>query len=230
MKKTVIITGAGGNLGKATVRKLSMEGYKVIATLSPGKKPEDENPEVETHSLDLTNEKDVTAFVNDIVKKYQRIDRAVLLVGGFAPGGIGETDGALLKKMFGLNFESTYFLSRLIFQQMVSQQSGGRIIFTGSRPALEPQKGKTCVAYSLSKSLLFTLAGIQNAEGQSRNVITSVIAPGTIDTPANRKEFDPQTNFNNWVKPEEVAETISFLCSENANALRDPIAKLYGNS
>ena len=37
MKKNVLITGASGNLGKATVTKFIKEGYKVIATVTPGK-------------------------------------------------------------------------------------------------------------------------------------------------------------------------------------------------
>jgi NAD(P)-dependent dehydrogenase (short-subunit alcohol dehydrogenase family) len=230
MKKIAFITGASGNLGKAAVEKFLAEGYKVIATVSPGKSLGFEVAgDIETCEADLTNESHVGEIIGQVVFKHQRIDAALLLVGAFAMGGIADTDGASLKKMHSVNFETAYFAARPIFLQMMKQSFGGRIILVGSRPALKSTEGRKSLAYSLAKSSLFKLAEFLNAEGASRNVVTSVIVPGVIDTPANRKDM-PQATFANWVKPEEIAETMAFLCSEKANVLREPVVKVYGNS
>jgi NAD(P)-dependent dehydrogenase (short-subunit alcohol dehydrogenase family) len=230
MKKNVLITGASGNLGKASVEKFLEEGYKVIVTVSPGKKIGFETDgEILSYEADLTNEKNVEEVMTKVISEHQSIDAALLLVGGFATGGIKDTDGASLKKMYALNFETAYYAARLVFLQMQKQATGGRIILVGARPSLNATDGKDLLAYALSKSLIFKLAEFLNAEGASQNVVTSVIIPSVIDTQVNR-QANPTANFSDWVKPEEIAEVISFITSANGNTLRDSIFKIYGNS
>lgn len=228
--KTVIITGASGNLGKASVEKFLAEGYKVIATVAPGKTLGFEvKGDVETYDADLTDEKAVTIVISQIISKHKTIDAALLLVGGYAPGGIKETDGTLLKKMFTLNFDTAYFVARPLFEQMTQQSGGGRIVFVGSRPALRPKEGNKSLGYALAKSLIFKLAEVLNAAGASNNVTASVIVPSTIDTPVNRQAM-PKADFDAWVKPEEIADAMAHLCSTESKAWRETVLKIYGRS
>lgn len=228
--KTVIITGASGNLGKACVEKFLQEGYRVIATTSPGKTLGFEaNGTVETYEADLTDEKSVEQVVARIIAQHATIDAALLLVGGYTSGGIKEADNAALRKMFTLNFNTAYFVVRPLFQQMLQQTNGGRIIFVGSRPALVAKDGKRSLGYALSKSLLFTLADVLNEEGSSSNVTASVVVPSTIDTPANRQAM-PKADFTAWVKPEEIADAMAHLCSAESIAWRETVVKVYGGA
>jgi NAD(P)-dependent dehydrogenase (short-subunit alcohol dehydrogenase family) len=211
MSKNVLITGASGNLGKAAVEKFTNEGYTVITTVTPGKTLGfDVKDNVKIYEADLTDEQSVESVIKEIVSKHRTIDAALLLVGGFALGGIEQTDGSLLKKMFSLNFDTAYFVARPIFQQMLTQSSGGRIVFVGSRPALEAKEGKNTLAYALSKSLLFKLADYLNAEGSTKNVTASVIVPSTIDTELNRKSM-PDNRWRSYVQT--AARFFGRLCS-----------------
>lgn len=225
--KTVLITGAAGNLGKACVEKFLSEGYKVLATVSPGKTLGFTLPGVETYEADLTNEASVQKVIGAITSTY-KIDAALLLVGGFAMGNIQDTNGAALQKMFSLNFDTAYFVARPVFNHMM-KQSTGRIVFIGARPALNPADGKSTLAYSLSKSLVYKLAELLNAEGASNNVVSHVIVPSILDTPLNRTNM-PTANFSDWVKPEEIADTIAYLCSDSGAAIRETVVKMYGRS
>ncbi len=225
--KTVLITGATGNLGKACVEKFLAEGYKVLAILSPGKNLGDDLHGVDIYEADLTNEASVEKIISAITSTH-KIEAALLLVGGFAIGNIHDTNSAGLQKMFSLNFDTAYFAVRPVFLHMM-KQSAGRIVFVGARPALNPADGKTTIAYSLSKSLIFKLAELLNAEGASNNVVSHVIVPSIIDTPANRTSM-PTANFSDWVKPEEIAETIFYLGSDKGSAIRDTVVKLFGKS
>jgi NAD(P)-dependent dehydrogenase (short-subunit alcohol dehydrogenase family) len=228
--KTVIITGASGNLGKACVEKFLEEGYSVIATTTPGKTLGFEvNGSIETYEADLTSEGSAEEVIARIITKHATIDAALLLVGGYASGGIKETDHAALQKMFTLNFNTAYFVARPLFQQMLQQANGGRIIFVGSRPALIAKDGKRSLGYSLSKSLLFKLADVLNEEGSSSNVTASVVVPSTIDTLANRQSM-PKADFTSWVKPEEIADAMAHLCSAESNAWRETVVKVYGRA
>ena len=229
MKKNVLITGASGNLGKATVEKFLSEGYTVIATVTPGKPLGFDAEGVHAYEADLTDEKSVDTVVKQIITDHTTLDAALLLVGGYASENIQNTDGALLKKMFALNFDTAYFVARPVFQQMLAQPNGGRIIFVGSRPALLAKEGKNSLAYGLAKSLIFKFADVLNAEGSSKNVTASVIVPSTIDTEVNRKAM-PDKDFTAWVKPEEIAESMAYLCSARSNALRETVLKLYNRA
>ena len=228
MSKIALITGATGNLGKATVQRFIDDHYTVIATHSPGKNPEYAVDGVIFKEVNLLDETQCSNLVKTIISEYKKIDVALLLVGGFSMGSVASTDGAALDKMYSLNFETAYFIARPVFLKM-TETGGGRIVFVGSRPSLEATAGKNVLAYALSKSLLFKLSEYLNAEGKDKNVVTSVIVPSTIDTPENRKSM-PDADFKKWVKPEEIAAAMAYLCSSDGSVLRQPVLKLYGNA
>ncbi len=229
MKKTAIITGAGGNLGQASVKQFLKAGYRVVATISPGKSlGYDVEGEIIVKELDLSDDTSVVNFVDGLSRENYTIDAALLLVGGFAPGNIAKTDSDQIKKMMTLNFYTAFTLAKQLFLKMNQQELPGRILLVGSRPAIIAKEGKNAVAYALSKSLMFTLADLLNAENNSKKVVTNVIIPGTIDTEANRKAM-PDANFNDWVSPEEIADNMLWLCSDRAVSLRNTTLKIYGD-
>jgi NAD(P)-dependent dehydrogenase (short-subunit alcohol dehydrogenase family) len=227
--KNVLITGASGNLGKAAVEKFLSNGHQVIAIVSPGKGLGfDIGGSITLYEADLTNEKSVESAMEKIIHDYKTIDIAVLTVGGFASGSIETGDGMVVQKMISLNFNTAYFVARRVFLQMVNQ-SFGRIIFIGARPALSAMEGKNNIAYALSKSLIFKLSELLNAEASGKDIVTSVVVPSTIDTPANRSA-NPSANFSDWVTPEAITSAIMYLTSAEAKAIREPILKLYSNT
>lgn len=226
--KNVFVSGAAGNLGKATVLKFIEAGYHVWATVEPGTNLPYQHAAITVLEVDHKNEEGSKLAIDKIFLG-NTIDAAVLLVGGFAVGGIEDTNGKMLKQMFSLNFDTAYFAARPLFINMRKQRGGGRIVFVGARPALVPAAGKNALAYALSKSLLFRLAEFMNAEADGKKVISHVIVPSIMDTPANRAAM-PTADFSAWVKPEAVAEALLFLCAESGNAVRDTVLKVYGDS
>ena len=231
MKKTVIITGAAGNLGKAVVSTFLEAGYRVVATLEPGGKHDFSNdPSLEMEEVNITSEQESTQLVQRVTAdRDTTLEAVVMLVGGFALGSIRQTSGAELQKMYTLNFESAYYVAKAAFVHMETQPQGGRLFFVGAKPAIEPQAGKDMIAYALSKSLLFKLAELLNAEGRKSNIISTVVVPSTIDTARNRKEM-PDAKFSDWVRAEDIAQTIAFFCEGPGRSLRDEVVKVYNNA
>jgi len=228
--KTVIITGANGNLGNAVTREFLDKNYRVVAVVSKEKDKSTipVHPNLAVFAADLMNENEARDFVNNCIQKYTVIDAALLLVGGFAMGSLSTTSGDDLHKQIALNFETAYYVTRPLFEHLMKNKRG-TIIFIGARPALNPAQGKGLIAYSLSKSLLFKLAELLNEEATGINVSISVVVPSTLDTPLNRKSM-PDVNPENWVKPSEIAETLEFLVSDKSGSLREAILKMYNNS
>src|SRR5260221_5077838 len=118
--KTIIITGANGNLGTACVKKFLDGGHKVIAVDGADNHLDfaTGNTNYEFTTVDLTNEEHTNAFITGSIKKYGKIDAALMLVGGFAAGTIALTTGADIHKMFSLNFETAYFMARPLLQHI----------------------------------------------------------------------------------------------------------------
>ncbi len=228
--KTIIITGANGNLGTATVKKFLDENYKVVAV--GGKDNHLDfatgNKNFEFHSVNLTNETETENFVKSVIVNHEKVDGALMLVGGFAAGNISSTSGADIQKQVSLNFETAYFLARPLIHHM-QQNKYGRLVFIGARPAINAAQGKDLAAYALAKSLLFKLAEFINEENKGTNVMASVVVPSTIDTALNRKSM-PDENAENWVKTEQLADVLEFICSEKGMPVREAIYKVYNNA
>ena len=141
--KTIIITGASGGLGSVVTRKILDAGHRVIATVSneAGKESLGSIPGLQTEILDLSREDAVESFVARMIGQCKKIDAAFLLAGGFAMGDIAATGGDALHKMYKINFETAYYISRALFSHMLENKEG-RIVFIGARPAFTPADGK----------------------------------------------------------------------------------------
>lgn len=228
--KTVLITGANGNLGLAVTNHFLEKGYRVVATVIDASMqqgfPAHDN--LDLHVVDLSNESAAHDLVMTLIRQYSVIDAALLLVGGFAMGDIHTTTSTDIDRQITLNFKTAYHVARPVFGQMKEQKTG-RIVFIGARPALEAVQGKGLIAYGLSKSLLFKLAEYLNEDAKGTNVTATVVAPSTLDTPLNRKSM-PETDPSVWVKPTDLAGILEFIVSEKSAPLREPVFKVYNNS
>ena len=219
--KNILVTGAGGNLGSALLKRFISDGNRVAAL------DQNENvvsqPNLTFIKIDLQNENEVEGTVRKIHFNLGSIEAGCLLVGGFESGDLTHTSSAQIRKMITLNFETAYHVVRPLVQLMKNQSSGGQIFLIGARPALLPKVGKDYLAYSLSKSLLFTLADMINSEGS--NVRMKVIVPGTIDTPINRS-YNPGGDFSEWVTPEEIANVLADQF-QKSSFMDGSVIKLY---
>jgi NAD(P)-dependent dehydrogenase (short-subunit alcohol dehydrogenase family) len=228
--KTVIITGANGNLGSAVTKEFLDKGYKVVATVMTEAMKSDfaPNENLEVRVVNLASEEESNAFVQSVIEKYKTVDAALLLVGGFAAGGITETKLDDIKKQISLNFDTAYNVTRPLYHHMV-QNNTGRVVFIGARPALNTFQGKGLIAYALSKSLVFKLAEFLNEDAKGKNVTATVVVPSTLDTALNRKSM-PDANPDIWVKPSALAEILEFVVNEKSSVLRETVLKVYNNA
>ena len=205
-QKTVIITGASGNLGKAIVAYFLKENWRVIGLVHRVKNATDKNSKYIEIAVDLTDENSTESIIETIVEQYGNIHSAILTAGGFAMGNIAHTSIEDIKLQFNLNFVTAYNIARPVLKQMKLQYFG-KIFFIGSGAGMDTRKGNGVTAYSLSKSLLFQLANIINAENKENEVQAQIIVPSIIDTPQNRADM-PDADFSKWEKPEQIAAIV----------------------
>lgn len=230
MHRVAIITGAAGNLGTAVIDQFIHHGIVIEGTVMNQQDRDDLSLRngVQAEIVDLSDEAAAQQFVDGVQERHKRIDACVCLVGGFAMGTINDTDEEALQHMFKLNFMTAYNTLRPAFAHM-KQRNFGRIVLVAAKPALEPEAAGGTLAYALAKGQLVNLAKILNEEGRPHNIVTGVVVPSIIDTPANRQAM-PNANFEDWVTPTAIAKQIGHLCSTNSVALREPLLKIYGNA
>jgi NAD(P)-dependent dehydrogenase (short-subunit alcohol dehydrogenase family) len=230
MRRTILITGAKGNLGGAVLSKFLENDFQVAALVSDRRTNNlKETAMLKTFPLDLLDEDKVQKTVSQVVGVFGKIDMAVLTAGGFTMGGLADTGEEELNKMYRLNFLTAYHVARQVFLQMQKQEDGGQVVLTGSRPAIHPRSAVNMLSYALGKSLVFRLAEVINEDGKNSGITASVIVPGIIDTAQNREAM-PDADFNTWVSASEIADNIYHLATPAGKQLRESIIKVYGQS
>jgi NAD(P)-dependent dehydrogenase (short-subunit alcohol dehydrogenase family) len=105
------------------------------------------------------------------------------------------------------------------------QAASGRIIAIGSRAAEDP--GPNVGAYSASKAALVSLIKTVARENKDAGITANVILPGTIDTPANRKDM-PGADVSQWVQPSSIASLIVWLVGDAGKDVTGAVIPVYG--
>lgn len=230
MKKTIIISGAAGNLGKSVTGFLLEKGYHIEALLGPTDDSAFINHEnLNSESVNLTNSDDSKNFIKKTIANEEReVIALICLVGVFNTGDIRTTSFDDIQKMISLNFGTAYNLIQPLATQFNKQEKELQIILIGSKPALIDEDGKKVLAYALSKSLIFKLSDFINADKAS-SIKASVIVPSTIDTPATRHAM-PDSDPSKWVPLENINETILFILSDTGKMMNNQTYKLYNKA
>lgn len=225
----LLITGAGGNLGRAVANRFLGGDYRVSAIKLPGDSadlPSDVG--IAVADADLNDEEATAGAVSALIGRQGPVQVAVLAAGGFAMGDLSGTSSGDIRSMISLNFETAYHVVRPVFLHMCAQ-GYGRIFLVGARPAMDMKGSTQTLAYGLSKSLLLRLAEVLNEEGKQCNVVVTVVVPSIIDTPQNRASM-PDADFTTWMDPAQMAEIIYFYASPAADGLREPVLKMWNRS
>ncbi len=225
LKRTAIITGANGGLGKTVTQAFLDAGLQVAAvarTIAANDLPHGDYIGL---SADLLDSGSMAAAVGAVLKSFGRIDVLVHLVGGFEGGKpVAETDDAALDRMLNLNLRSAFNIFRSVVPHM-RRDRFGRIIAIGSRTAVEPQP--LTGAYGASKAALVSLVRTLALENADQGITANVVLPSTIDTPSNRAAM-PDADFTKWVRPEQVAHLVLWLASDGASQTTGALIPIYG--
>jgi len=223
--KIALVTGANGGLGTHVTKALLDAGFTVVG-LAPRIQQSDFNhPNFLALPAALTSLDAANKAVSSVIARSGKIDVLAHLVGAFAGGQtVAEMDDATWQRMFDANLNSSFHILRAVIPEM-RKAGGGRIIAIGSRAAEEP--GPKVGAYSASKAALVSLMKTVALENKDLGITANVILPGTIDTPANRKDM-PGADLSTWVQPASVASLIVWLASEAGKDVTGAAIPVYG--
>ncbi len=226
--QVAVVTGAAGNLGVAVARAFRNAGAKLalldrsscrFSNIFPANLFPDsaQSPDYFlAPPVDVADPGAVALVVEEIKRRFGRIDILVNTVGGYRAGApLHETPTDDWEFLLNLNARSVFVMCRAVIPQMLGGNRGA-IINVASRAALSGDAG--AAVYSASKAAVVRLTESMDAELKDRGINVNCVMPGIIDTPQNRAAM-PGSDFSKWVAPEAVADVILFLASDSARAI-----------
>ena len=224
-RKTVVLTGASRGIGHATVKRFSAAGWRVITcSRQPfsDKCPWPMGPE-DHIQVDLSDPETIDVAVSEIRERLETGDSKLhALINNAAISPKDENGGRLdslstpmdlWRTVFQVNFFAPITLARGLMEEL--RAADGSIVNVTSIAGMRvhPFAG---TAYATSKAALASLTREMAADFGPYGIRVNAIAPGEIDTsilsPGTERLID-QIPLRRLGKPDEVAETIFFLCN-----------------
>ena len=227
MGSVALVTGANGGLGTHVTKALLDANFTVVG-LSPRIQQSDfDHPNFIPLPATLTSLDAAKQAVASMLSRCGRIDVLAHLVGAFAGGQtVAAMDDSTWQRMFDANLNSCFHILRAVIPEM-RKAKAGRIIAIGSRAAEDP--GPKVGAYSASKAALVSLIRTVAIENKDAGITANVILPGTMDTPANRKDM-PGADISQWVQPASVASLIVWLAGDAGRDVTGAAIPVYGTA
>ena len=225
-QRVILLTGASRGIGHATVRKFSEEKWRVITCSRQAFDPKCPWPGGEENhvQVDLSNPNNTLEAIDEVKKRLDGKLHALVNNAGISPkGDDGErldtlgTDLSIWGKVFHVNFFASVILARGLKEELLKAK--GAIVnvtsIAGSR--VHPFAG---AAYATSKAALGALTREMSKDFGPLGVRVNAIAPGEVKTAILSEGTDKivaDIPMKRLGLPEEVADTIFYLCSEEAS-------------
>ncbi|HCH70451.1 MAG TPA: oxidoreductase [Colwellia sp.] len=236
MKKTCVVTGGSSGIGLSIVKLFEQNNYLVFnLDLSPSSFGE-------YYYCDVTNVSQVTDIINNITKQ-QSIDVLVSNAGIHFSANIENTSEDDFDKVFNINVKGAYAAVKAVLPSMKAKNNGAIIIMSSDQALVAKHNS---FAYNLSKAALASMAKTTAIDYAAFNIRANAVCPGTIETPlyhhainnycqksgANKAEIHKEEEslqpLNRLGQPEEVAELVLFLASDNAKFITGSLQVIDG--
>ncbi len=234
--KAVIITGASGGIGIAIAKKFaSLQANVVLADLNEealNKAAEEINENNTTQVwaavCDVTAETQVAATVSGTIERYGQVDIIVNNAGLMLFKSLEEQTLEDWQKIFSVDLFGAFFFIKYAFKQM---KPGGVIINISSIHAVETEP--MVAPYAAAKAAVLSLTRSAAIEGKPKGIRVNAILPGAIDTPMlwnnpNVRSGIEKINKDDVGKPEDIANAVAYLSSDEANFIQGAMLRIDG--
>ena len=235
--KVALITGAGGGLGEAYAKLFAREGASVVVNDLGG--PRDgsgsdltmaqkvveaikaKGGRAVANGADISTMAGGQSVFDDAIKHFGRADILVNNAGILLDQTFAKATETAWDKVLRVHLKGTFCVSQPVFRWM-REHGGGVIVNTSSTYALVAS-GKAA-AYHSAKAGVLMLSRAAAVEYARENIRVNAILPGVIDTPRIatlagdwRKFLIEHTPLNRLGRPEEIANAVAFLASDEAS-------------
>lgn len=231
-ERVAIVTGSAGGIGETTAKTLAREGASVVIAdinLQEAKRVASEIEELGEKSLavqvDVTRLQEVVEMVGTVLERWGAIDILVNNAGGFDKfSSILEITEDEWDQVVALNLKSVFLCCQAVAKNRMERRKG-RIINIASRTGLAPNPGgPDYLPYGAGKTGVLGFTRLLTKTLGPYGITVNAVSPSTALTARIKRIRDPQSlkkiaemaPLGHLVEPQDCAEAILFLASEEA--------------
>ncbi len=239
--KTVLVTGSSTGLGRSIIEKYASKGYNTIITyLNHEKEAEEFNLYIKNKykvnsifvKLDISSQNDIDNLKDLIIKEFGNLDVLVNNASISIDTTFTDKTKENFMKILEVNLVGTFLMSKT-FGSLMFENKNGNIINISSNNAIDSYYIES-LDYDASK------AGIVNLSHNLANkfspfVRVNTICPGWINTNMNKnlslefkEEEEEKILLKRFAEPNEIANLVYFLSSDEASYINDSVIKIDG--
>jgi 3-oxoacyl-[acyl-carrier protein] reductase len=237
--RKAIVTGAGQGIGRSIALKLAQEGAEVaIAEMNPdtgtrtAKEIEALGRSALAFSVDVANQEQVKAMVDGVFRAWKRIDILINNAGFDRPAQLLKTNEEDWEAVLGVHLKGTLNCIQAVAPHMI-ENGYGKIVNTSS---VWGKSGAVSeVSYSTAKAGIIGLTKSVARELGRYQINVNAILPGLILTPTISKMAEryqtmiiENTPLKRIGQPEEVANVVAFLVSDEASFVTGAMVEVSG--
>ena len=183
--------------------------------------------------LDLENKDTIKSSFEIIKKENNHIDILINNAGVLENALFQMTSEKILKKIFEINFFSQFFLTQMYLKLLINSKNAN-VVFVSSNSSTINPIGR--VAYSSSKAALNSLAISLSKETGGKNLRVNAVLPGLTNTKMainytnkdNIEKYINDISLKRIAEPDEIANVISFLCSDDSSYINGQLISIDG--
>ena len=236
--KSILITGASGSIGLAISKKVIANGYDAVMCYNKNDSfiddikdyAKDYNVNIRFLQIDVLNREEVKNILINDIEENNAYYGIVLSSGITMDNAFPAMTGDEWDKVIDVNLKSFYNIVNPLIMPMIRNRNGGRIIAISSVSGIIGNRGQ--VNYSASKAGLIGAVKSLAIELGKRNITVNCIAPGIIESEMVNDEIIEHAknmiSLKKIGKPEDIANTVNFLLSEEANYITRQVISVDG--
>ena len=241
IKKTTVITGSNGGIGRALIRKFATENNDIIACARQpsedlnkfyGQITQDHSVSIKPYYFNLSYENETIEKAKLIVEENEQIDTLINNAGILENALFQMSSIKTIKEVFQVNFFSVISLTQIILKKIQKSKSGS-IINISSSSVKEKNLGRS--TYASSKSALETISIILSKELSRYNTRVNVVSPGMVKTNMSKNTKQSaqdkvlsRISLRRFAEPSEIADLVYFLSSEKDSYINGEIFNIDG--
>ncbi|MDE6209811.1 MAG: 3-oxoacyl-[acyl-carrier-protein] reductase [Lachnospiraceae bacterium] len=238
--KVAVVTGASRGIGKTIALELAGRGAKIVVNyngsrdkaLAVKEEIEKIGGSAEIYQCNVSEYDKCEEFIKAIISSFGRIDILVNNAGITRDGLLMKMSEEDFDKVIDTNLKGAFNTIRFASRQMIKQRYG-RIINMSSVVGISGNAGQ--VNYAASKAGVIGLTKATAKELASRGVTVNAIAPGFIETEMTdvlsedvKESIIKQIPLERFGKTIDIAKTVAFLASEDANYITGQVIQVDG--
>jgi 3-oxoacyl-[acyl-carrier protein] reductase len=237
--KVALVTGSSRGIGKTIALELADAGASLVVNYKSDSSAAEEvlqsirkvKAQAIAIQCDVSNFADVEQMIKNVMDEFGRIDVLVNNVGPFLYKSIYDTTIQEWHQVINSNLNSTFYCCKAVIPVM-RQQKSGSIVNIGAPNAERTQGYTRNCAYATAKTGVVVLSKSLAKEEGKNGIRINVVNPGFIETDqyteVMKSDMPKQVPLGRLGKPEDIANAVLFLASDEANYVTGSVLNVHG--